>query len=367
MTNPHDQVAKLLTEAEELPAGPEKVELYAEAARYADSHSEIGLGVQVRQQLLDAALDGGQPDRMAVAFSWLLARSDALPDLVPPDEILWQYRWVISELSQFPQIPRKQIEDMIADMACRYQSAGMSLRPVHLLRMNTMLMFRDGAGATAALSLFQNAPRDEWCDNSRTEESFTISYLLFLKRDEEAIKRCPQVLAGRCDDAHFFGIESAELLDPLLRLGRLADAIRIQKSGYRYVARKHRYLDSVGSHIEFLALIDNFPAAIKAFEDHAAFALETKMLSDRFDFFRSVTILVGRLRRSGNRSYRFRLPKAFPVANVNRLYDLAELEDWLRADVAALGRKFDLRNGNTWHADQLLGLDELISRPAPSN
>jgi hypothetical protein len=366
MTDDHSDIRRLLAEAAELPPGPVQVELLAEAARVADAHNDAAIGFHVRKRLMDAALSGGQPDRMAVAFAWCVAQSDRDPKAVPPEEILWQYRWVISNLPQFPEVPRKQIEDAVADMTARYRAAGSTLRPVHLLRLNTAIKLRDSEMATAAHRDWQAAGRDWLSDDPRTEQSFVVDYLVFVGRDREAVEACPQVMAGRVDDPHFFGTDSAELLAPLLNLGRVADAVRVQRSGYRYIARRHRYLDMVGAHVEFLARLDNFAPAGKAFEGHAGYALATKQQIDRFDFFWGTLVLVERLRRAGHDSFKLRLPREFPVGPRDRKHDLAELAAWLRADLADLGARFDARNGNRYFADRLSEVTELVVSPAPT-
>jgi hypothetical protein len=365
MIDDHPDVNRLLAEAAELPAGPVQVELLAEAARIADAHNDVKSGFLVRRLLMDAALTGGQPDRLTVAFTWCVAQSDRDPQTVPPDEILWQYRWVISNLPQFPDVPRVQIEDAIADMTARYRAAGSTLRPVHLLRLNTAIKLRDPDLAAAAHRDWQGAARDHLSDDPRTEQSFVVDYLVFVGRHQEAVDMCPQVMSGRVDDPHFFGTDSAELLVPLLNLGRVADAVRVQRSGFRYVAKKHRHLDMIGEHVAFLSRLDNFAPAVKAFEEHSAYALATKQFIDRFDFFWGALVLVERLRRAGHETFKLRLPKEIPVEPRDRRYDLADLAAWLRADLAALGAKFDARNGNTYFADRLASAAELAARPAP--
>jgi hypothetical protein len=366
MTEPRDDITRLLREAADLPNGPAKVELLSEAARVADSGNDTRTGFAVRRLLMDAGLGAGQPDQMTVAFTWCVAQSDRDPEAVPPTDILWQYRWVISHLPQFPQVPRAQIEDAIADMTRRYQAAGSTLRPVHLLRLNTAIKLRDRAMAAEAKEAWEKSGRDWLSDDPRTEQSFVVDYLVFVGRDREAVDLCPQVMAGRADDVHFFGTDSAELLIPLLNLGRVADAARVQRSGYRYVARKNRYLDMLGCHVEFLARTDNFPAAIKVFEEHVGYALTTQQLMDRFDFLRAGLILVERLRRAGHVLFKLRLPKELPVRAADRAYPLAELADWLRADLTGLADRFDARNGNDDYATQLRAVPDLAARPAPT-
>src|SRR5688572_7430610 len=104
MTDPDDQIQRLMAEAAEQPRGPLQVELLAEAARVADAHNDVASGFRIRRALMDAALGGGQPQQMTVAFTWCVAQSDRDPTAVPPDQILWQYRWVISNLPQFPEV-----------------------------------------------------------------------------------------------------------------------------------------------------------------------------------------------------------------------------------------------------------------------
>jgi hypothetical protein len=362
MPEPRDEIDRLLAEAADLPNGPAKVDVLAQAAAAADGRHDTAAGFAVRRKLLDAALGAGQPDQMTVAFTWCLAQSDRHPDVVPPTDILWQYRWVISHLPQFPQVPRRQIEDAIEDMTRRYRAAGSTLRPVHLLRLNTAIKLRDRAFATEAKESWEKCGRDWLSDDPRTEQSFVVDYLVFVGRDREAVDLCPQVLSGRADDVHFFGTDSAELLIPLLNLGRVADAVRVQRSGYRYISGKNRYLDMVGCHVEFLARIDRFDAAVKAFEDHVGYALTTQQLMDRFDFLRAALILVERLRRTGHVVFKLRLPKEVPVQPAGRMYPLADLAAWLQDDLETLAGRFDARNGNDDYAGQLRTVPDLVSR-----
>ncbi|OWK46668.1 hypothetical protein [Fimbriiglobus ruber] len=358
-------IQRLLTEAADLPDGPVKVELITEATRVADVRGDVQAGFQVRKELMETALRCGQPDVLTVAFSWCLAQSDRDPVAIPVESILWEYRWVVNDLTVFPQVPLRQVIDAIADMSGRYRAAGSLLRAIYLMTMNVALRLRNPAMAAEAYAKWKQARRDVWSDSARTEQSFVASFLVFTRQYQAAVDHCPQVLAGRPDDLHFFGTESSELLMPLLALGRVADAVRVQRSGYRYVARKLRYLDSVGYHVEFLARMNNFATAVKAFEDHATFAVETQMPLDRLEFFRAALILVERMRRAGTTTLKLRLPATFPAQAGDNKYDLGELAARLRSDVADLGAKFDARNENTYYADATRELETIIETPVP--
>ncbi len=366
MTAPDDEIRRLVGEARALPDGPTKLDLLDEAARIADARNDVPAGFAVRKLILAAALGGGLPEQMMVAFAWCAAQSDRHPTDIPPETILWEYRWVISELPHFPQVPRAQIEETVAEMTRRYRAAGSTLRPVHLLRTFTYVKLGDVPAATAAHRDWQQAPRDWLSDSPRQELNLTVNFLTFAGRHREAIDACPNVLAGRVDEPEFFGQDSAELLIPLLEAGRVADAARVQRSGYRYLAKKQRYLAHLGFHVEYLARVDNWAGAQKVFEEHAPLALTTKQYYDRFQFHRGCLVFLERLRRAGHDRFKFRLPDSIPVAPTNRVYDLAELAGWLRSDLADFAARFDARNGTSYFTDRLNAVADLATRPAPT-
>ena len=129
------ELERLAMEAADLPGGPAKVALWELAAAAADRLQDVEAGFYCRMELVGAALDTSRGDRMAPAFAWCVAQYDRDPDRFPHFNLLWRYRWAVSELSNYPQIAKAYIEGMLADMARRYEAAGASLRAVHMLRL----------------------------------------------------------------------------------------------------------------------------------------------------------------------------------------------------------------------------------------
>jgi hypothetical protein len=368
MTAPDEDIPRLLGEARELPDGTAKVELLNEAARIADSTHDVETGFYLRKLIMGSALGGGLPDQMSVAFTWCVSQSDRHPDVIPSQEILWEYRWVISELPHFPQVPRQQIEDTIGEMVQRYRAAGSTLRPVHLLRMFTHTKMGDRTSAVAARRDWEQAGRDFLSDSPRQELNLLVHHLAFAGHYQEAIDRSTSVMTGRVDEPEFFGQDSAELLIPLLELGRVTDGIRVQRSGYRYLSRKPAYLAHMAFHVEFLARLDHFPQAVKVVEEHMPLALATKQFVYRTHFLRSLLLLVERFRNAGHSILQFRFPAGFPLSpSGRRQYDVKALTGWLRSEVADWSNRFDERNGNRFMSEKLAALSELAVRSVPGN
>ncbi|OWK46670.1 hypothetical protein [Fimbriiglobus ruber] len=366
MSDESNEIRRLVAESEGLPNGPVKVELLTEAARIADVQNDPALGFAVRKILMNAALMAGVPDTMLVAFSWCAAQSDRDPASFPPNQILWEYRWVISELPHFPQVPREQIENTIREMATRYRAAGSTLRAVHLMRIFTYTKMCDVAAAEAAYADWRAVERDWLSDSPRQELNLLVNFYAFAGWYEKAINESPNVMTGRVDDAGLFAQDSAELLVPFLTLGRVTDAARIQRSAYRYLARKPGYIDHMAFHVEFLARTDNFPGATRVVDDHMALAVPTKQYVSRTHFLRSVLLLVERLRRAGHDRHAFKLPPDVPVSSDAGGCDLSALSEWLTAEVRDYSARFDARNGNTAFTDKLNAVPDLAARPAPA-
>src|SRR5205085_1503800 len=105
----------------------------------------------------------------------------------------------------------------------------------------------------------------------------------------------------------------AAVLLPLLRLGRGEEAMRHHVAGYRMISKNPvEFIPSIADHIEFLALTDNFPRALKLVEKHLSLALETPCLAWQFDVFLAIKVLLEELQgRRANAALKLRLPEAF--------------------------------------------------------
>ena len=126
------------------------MELAEEAVRLADAHNDLKQGFQTRRQLTEAAVFAGRPDVMLVAFSWRLAQCDRDPAQFKERELLWEYKWVVDNLPDFPQVTRGQIEAALADMERRYRRCGSTMHGYYQKRRAVLMDMGDLEGARAA-------------------------------------------------------------------------------------------------------------------------------------------------------------------------------------------------------------------------
>jgi hypothetical protein len=119
------------------------------------------------------------------------------------------------------------------------------------------------------------------------------------------------------------------------------------------IARNRYYLHRVAQHVEFLAVTDNLAKGTKLFESHLPWSLETLDLFDRFRFSLASLFLFERLRASGKKTIKLRLPSTFPVFEESGKYGIPEMIGWLESDAAEQARRFDDRNGNNAFARKI--------------
>ena len=138
-----NQIDALLAEAKGISRTPAAVVLLEQAVAIADSHNDRQQGFAVRRELIEEACFTGRPDLEIVAFSWCLALCDREPELFKEEDLLWQYKWVLDNLTGFPQVSRAQIEEMTQDMMARFDRAGAGHRAVFKIRREMAMTMGD--------------------------------------------------------------------------------------------------------------------------------------------------------------------------------------------------------------------------------
>jgi hypothetical protein len=360
-----DQVARLMTESQELRDGPAKVALIEEAAAIADVHNDVVLAFDVRKVLLGACLSADQYELMLVTFTWCLAQHDLDPERFPATRILWEFRWVVSSLPTFPQITGAKIDEMKAEMARRYQAAGASPRSFFLMCRKMAADMGDRDAASEANRAYRKSPIDWLSDGYETERGFEITYCLFRNEYAKALDAAMPFLKRELWSPHFEGQACADALLPLLRAGRAAEAMPYHRRGYKLRADNVRHLDSNAKHIAFLALTDNLPKAVRLFERHLAEAMRSSNAYNRMRFLIDASPLLDRLKKAGRDAVKLRLPADSPLRATGDRRSVRDLRTWLHATAADLARTFDERNGNRYFAGRLDAVPRLQRWHAP--
>ena len=365
MTDHVVEIHRLMAEAMELQDGSAKVAAVERAAAIADSHQDTALAFQVRKTLLGVCLGADYCELMLVTFAWCLAQSDRDPEHFPAGFILWEFRWVVSSLCTFPQVTLAKIEEMKDDMAQRYQRVGASPRSYWLMCRKMAVDMGSAEEAILADKALRHAPVDWLADGDETERGFEISYRLFRREYDKALRTAEPFVTRQLRSEHFEGQACGDVLLPMLRRGRAAEAMPYHRRGYKLRANQIRHLDSIAKHITFLALTENLPRAVRLFERHLREALATSNVFNRMRFLIDTLPLLDVFKKLGKDSVKLRLPDGTPLADKNGRQSVRELRDWMQVHAGELARTFDVRNGNDYYARRLAAVPRLLRYHCP--
>lgn len=349
------QIDDLLARAEALGHGPTRASLTEQAVQLADRHQDVEAGLQTRQEYVTATMFAGQPEKMLVAFSWILTQvdRDAKAD-IDLSHVLWQYKWVVNTLPDFPQISRAQIEEMFEDIERRFEEVGASMQAVWLKRRAVAMRMGDLEAAEEAHEALRRFRRDDLSDCEACEMDAAVEYAIFQGKDQRAIEKAGPILRGRFTCGEVPQITYAQILIPLLRLDRGDDAMAWHVKGYRMISKNPaEFIPQIADHIRFLTLTGNYARALRLVERHLALALDTNCLAWQFDFWLALKLLLETLISKRKTSLKLRLAESFPAVAENGEYQTADLISWFDMWLTDLAGQFDARNGNQYFTQRI--------------
>ena len=361
-----EQVNELLARANALGHGETQLALTEEAVRLADRHGDIDAGFEARQDHIRSTMFSGHPDQMLVAFSWCLAQVDRNPDRFDLARLLWQYKWVINALPEFPQIERSQIDAMFVDMERRYRAYGSTGQAIQNKRRGVAIKMGDANAARTAHDAMASLRRDSLSDCLACEMDEVVQYHGFLGDHDRAVASAAPILRGRYSCSEVPQVTYAKVLRPLLQLGRGGEAVPHHLQGYRLISRNPaEFICQTAEHIEFLTLTDNLARGLRLFEKHLILAIETCCPGWRFRVYAAAKLLLEQSLRSGRRMLKLRLPDAFPLKSGANEYDARQMHQWFSDQLLDLAQRFDARNGNDYHTRLANESEELLKLAVP--
>ncbi len=352
----------LLHEASELGEGDEQISAIEEIVRRADLAGELRLQYRAREAFVRACIFGGAADKALVAFAWLLTQFDQHPGRFDEWAILWKYKWILANVCSFPSISKARIYEMLDDLAARSRSAGYGLRAATNLSYRAERFWDDRERAVELFNQMRELPRDSLSNCGACETDERVSFSTYVGDDPGALSQVEAIVSGRQKCGSVPHRTYANLLLPLIRLGRWNEAASFHQIGYDLISNNKTYLDKVGDHIIFLVLSQNFEKAIALVEKHFSWTLLNRDVLSRFRYFRAAWLLFGLLSEKREGRIDLKMPRTFPLHSRTGLYDPAALANWFQEKATAIAKRFDERNGTDAFAilmDKTLGLKQL--------
>lgn len=361
MTDPRARLDEIRGQASGLPRGPAMLALQEEAVRLADSLGDVALGYELREELAETATFIGRPDVLLVAFSWRLAQFDRAPDRYSDFEILWQYKWVVDHVVEFPEVPLPRILQLHDDMERRYREAGSTMHAVWSHRRRLYRRIGDAGRAAEAHARFRRCRRDHLSDCDACVAYDDCTYMIFRRQWSRCLAAAGPILAGGLSCAEQPHIAFGRVLMPYLHLGRIDDARAAHERGYRMVRGKPQHVIPHAEHLEFETLVGDPSRAKGMLERHLPAALVAVSGIDRFHFLLAARTWTDRMLQRGRGRLKVRLPAGPPPPDASGASDLEQLGGWFQDQARDLADRLDARNGTDGYRRILDSRAELLA------
>lgn len=352
MSEHQAEIVRLWNEASGLPNGPVKIALLEEAVRLADFGGDEDDAYGLRIALIDTATFSGRPDIALVAFAWCLAQFDRAPDRYDEHDLMWKYKWIVDSTVDFYAISRAQADQLLADMARRFNAYGAPHAVLTCGRYNALWSGRHDQARIFDTEA-QKARRDMLSDCAACIVKQRIEFLVETGRTDAAISFFEKKVTSstRCSEEPHRLL--AHMLLPYWRVGKLEEAQKIHERGYKLVANDAAFVQTWGYHIGFLGLTGQTAKLRRLVPKHIEAGLAAVNLFAKHEFLVGATLAMKRLELSGAKTLKLTTAEPLDVASSANGYETGALGEWFLCEARRIGDGFDARNGNTFYRDRL--------------
>ncbi len=365
MLNPsEDDLWNLLREASGMPYGAAQIALIEQVLARADSIGSDDLAFTARMLATTAYTHGGEPAKSFVTFSWCLAEYDRDPVRYQrhTHNLLWHFKYMISALRRFPEIPLSRTYAALDDMERRYRSGGHSMHAVYAYRQSIAAHVGDVDEAEKWFQKWNTAARDGLSDCAGCDPTSKAHWLASQHRDEEAIAVAEPVLGGKLTCVEQPQSILTTLLLPYARTGRDDSARDAHRRAYRVMRSNLADFGQISVHLTFLALTGNENLAREILIRHLPWLDVAPSPADEMDFAAAGALVLRRLREAGHGATTVHRPAHGSRAAAD--LSVADLEATLVATATDLASRFDARNGTGEQSRQVRDTIEAEPRNA---
>ena len=166
MSYTEEQLWRLLDQAHHMPYGPGQIALVEQIISHADAAHLTPLAFAARMQATSSYVYGGERARSFATFAWCLAEFDRNPHAYERQyrTLLWHFKYMVSALTRFPEIPLDRTFEVLDDMQRRWLDTGHTMHAVYAYRHAVAAHIGDIEAAERYFVQWCAQPRDDLSD-----------------------------------------------------------------------------------------------------------------------------------------------------------------------------------------------------------
>jgi tetratricopeptide (TPR) repeat protein len=344
----------------------EQSDLYAAALKLAEASNDTKRATDIRGDYIDSLVFQGRYELAIPHFAILLSVLDQPGQQISWFEqiqILWRYKWFVSNMTNFPNVPKVQIEQMLADMEKRYVSFNpMTFPTIFYFKQSVYNSMGDHEKAAIFEKKFKEfgeaeSPLYSLKDCDACECSSNVSRFFWRKQYNEALAEAAPILSGslKCETVPRSTYPAVILSEILRDNGDPELAEKWFKKAIKLLNADNQEMVSFGKLICYLTRVGNTPKAISLFESQFWESVDTNNLNAVFHFYNAAWYLFDTLVKAGTAQIKLSLPENERLYSISGQYVTAEVVDFLQSEVLRIAALFDARNGNDHYVRELMG------------
>lgn len=231
-------VQALLDEAKTLPDCAIRNSTLERAASRAESLGDLDTAWSARNQILSSSASHEDPrfEYLFMSLAWCLAVSDEDPQRFSAEQVLWQYKWVVTAAPEYASVPLSVLLRLVKDLDERFVRAGWGRRAGIHKQLELHLLIGQTDAARALIPQWRALPRDRGSDCPACETDTLVDVLIATGDYREAVLEARPIIRGRLSCATVPHGTFGKLLEPMTRLGAHGEAKEIYSRGRRLVA-----------------------------------------------------------------------------------------------------------------------------------
>lgn len=347
------EVQKLLNRAEQENIKPrDAVKLLIQAIQIADANDDVELAYDLRSDLMDKEWGLAERSEFVNTFSWMLNAYDADPENYNIEDLLWKYKWIISELFSNPKVPLEQIDLVLEDYKRRITEQGFDLRSYYTKLLHEALDQQDGPKTKEYLDKMNALPIDEISDCRACEMDNEVLYQINEGNFEEAYLRAQPLLKKEFSCAHVPVITFCHLCYLAIKSNMPEKAAELFLHAEEELHEREddsSLIRSIGLLIVYLFRTDK-EKGWKYVEKYLPWALECE---PNREFFFSMYMAEALKQENQQKVVHLELPGEHPLFNPSNSYLVSDLFDFYYSRASTYSIQFDERNRNSNYALQL--------------
>lgn len=341
----------------------EQSDILLQALRLAETLNDTKNTDKIRGQYIDCLNFQGRTEDAFPHFSLLLNRLDdpeANIGLFDQINILWKYKWFLSSLPNFPNIPKAQIFDIMADMERRY--LGFQVGTQATVYYYKYVVYRELGEPETANAYYEKYKESKtndanWltlsdCDACLQDNE--VGEALSGAHWERAVQVAQPILSGekKCESVPhrtYFKVALA-----LAKMGQMDESAQYFEKGIHLLKEDRVNLDRNRRSICYLVYTGQWERALEVFEQNFHQTLNLLEKSDVFHFYAAGLLLFRYLARTQPQVH-MSLPDNPLLYQPGGVYGTTEVVETLHQAVREIAAQFDQRNENDYYSRELLG------------